>query len=218
MFSIIIPCHNYGKFLLKCLKSIEFENDYLKEVIILNDSSEDNTDEIIENFVNKKKIVYYKVKFKSLAKTINFGAKKVTTKYFSRIDPDDEYHPMFFEKIVNRMINKEYHFIYGDVIQNKNSKTKYLKQKINLYNQYIKHPLSNGTLIDSKNFIKIGGISENIKFKDDYDFWLKIVKAKSVIKYVNVPTFFYNKHDKNMSNNKLKRKYTAIQVFLKNKL
>ena len=97
MFSIIIPCHNYGKFLLKCLKSIEFENDYLKEVIILNDSSEDNTDEIIEKLLTKKKIVYHKVKFKSLAKTINFGAKKVTTKYFSRIDPDDEYHPMFIK-------------------------------------------------------------------------------------------------------------------------
>lgn len=216
MFSIIIPCHNYGKYLKQCLKSISFENKFLKEVIILNDSSNDETDEIVKKFLSIKKISYHKVEFKSLAKTINFGAKKVTTKYFSRIDPDDEYHPFFFEKVVDELINKNYHFIYGDVIRKEKLKINYVTQKIKKYNKYFKHPLSNGTLIDSQKFISLGGISENIKFKDDYDFWLKIIKSKLLIKYINFPTFVYNRHENNMSNNKFKRGITAFKIFLKN--
>lgn len=54
MFSIIIPCHNYGKFLLNCIRSIDFENKYLNEILIVNDDSNDETSEII-NLLDKKK-------------------------------------------------------------------------------------------------------------------------------------------------------------------
>ena len=52
MFSIIIPCHNYGKF-FNCINSIDFENKYLNEILIVNDNSNDETSEII-NSLDKK--------------------------------------------------------------------------------------------------------------------------------------------------------------------
>ena len=72
MFTIIIPCHNYGKFLINCIESIEFKNKYLEEVMIINDNSNDETLEIIKSIKKKNKIKTFNVKFNSLTKKINF--------------------------------------------------------------------------------------------------------------------------------------------------
>ena len=61
MISFIIPCHNYGMYLEKCIKSILQNNQYLvKEILIINDSSTDNTKKIVKNISKlSKKIKYF---------------------------------------------------------------------------------------------------------------------------------------------------------------
>ena len=61
MFSIIIPCHNYGKFLFNCINSIDFENKYLNEILIVNDNSNDETSEIINSLDKKIKSFLCKI-------------------------------------------------------------------------------------------------------------------------------------------------------------
>ena len=65
MISVIIVSHNYGRFLSKCLTSILSNNvDYLKEIIIVDDSSEDNTFDVAKNFFQKNsRIKYFKKNF-----------------------------------------------------------------------------------------------------------------------------------------------------------
>ena len=47
MISVIIISHNYGKYLQDCINSV-LNNDpeLIKEIILLNDASSDNTDEV----------------------------------------------------------------------------------------------------------------------------------------------------------------------------
>ena len=55
MISIIVICHNYGRFLKKCIKSILLnEKKYIKEILIIDDSSKDNTKEVASNLKKKK--------------------------------------------------------------------------------------------------------------------------------------------------------------------
>lgn len=215
MFSIIIPCHNYGKFLLDCVNSINLDNRYLKEIIIVNDNSNDETFEIVNSLKKKIKIKSFNVKFNSLSKTINYAVSKTETEYFSRIDPDDTFHQLFFDEMINNHINNNFDFIYGDLIKKIENKLIYFKQYKSKYMKLFFHPLSNGTLIKKKKFIEIGGLNENLKFKDDYDLWLKLNKSNSLIKYINNPTFIYNRHDRNMSNNIFKKKFTYLKLLFK---
>ena len=44
MISFIVPSHNYGTYLKKCVQSILKNNKkFIEEIIIINDSSSDNT-------------------------------------------------------------------------------------------------------------------------------------------------------------------------------
>ncbi len=55
MVSAIVISHNYGRFLKKCVKSILHNNkNYINEIIIIDDSSSDNTQEIALNLKKKK--------------------------------------------------------------------------------------------------------------------------------------------------------------------
>ena len=74
MISVIIISHNYGKYLQDCINSV-LNNDpeLIKEIILLNDASSDNTDEVSKkNLRNNKKIKYFSQNFFSLPKSINF--------------------------------------------------------------------------------------------------------------------------------------------------
>ena len=52
MISFIVPCHNYGYNLEKCVKSIlSNEKSLIKEILIINDSSTDNTKQVASKLI-----------------------------------------------------------------------------------------------------------------------------------------------------------------------
>jgi len=215
MITILIPCHNYSHFLDRCLSSIDLENDYISKILIINDSSTDNFNNVATKLKKRsKKISILNVKFKSLVKTINFSISHIKTFYFTRIDPDDEYHKDFFKKLLPYHKKNNPDFLYGDLIKIKKKRKYYICQKNNLFNKYFKHPLSNATVLNTEIFKKIGLLDENIKFKDDYYLWLKLLQFKVNIKYLPCLTFNYYIHGKNMSLNFVNKKITSLKLFL----
>lgn len=89
-FSIIVPVYNVEKYLDKCLNSI-LSNTYKNyEVIIVNDGTKDNSEQIINKYINKyKNIKYIKQKNKGLSSARNEGVKKAIGDYLLFIDGDD---------------------------------------------------------------------------------------------------------------------------------
>ena len=51
LFSIIVPVYNTEKYIEKCLKSIVNAIDTDCEVIIINDGSTDNSEQVINKFI-----------------------------------------------------------------------------------------------------------------------------------------------------------------------
>ena len=92
--SIIIPVYNTGKHIEKCLNSIANQTKKTElEVIIINDGSTDNSEEIIKQHIEKYKdvlnIKYYFKENEGVAKTRNFGIEKATSDYIMFLDSDD---------------------------------------------------------------------------------------------------------------------------------
>lgn len=93
--SIIVPIYNAEKNIKKCLESINeqiaLESEI--EVILINDGSTDNTDEIVKEYIEKhmknKDVKYFTKKNEGVAKTRNYGLNKSTGDYILFVDSDD---------------------------------------------------------------------------------------------------------------------------------
>ena len=90
--SIIIPVYNVEKYIEKCLESLANQTMQDFEIIIVNDGTKDNSEEIIMNYKKSNPnmiIKYLKKENGGLASARNYGVKYATGKYLSFIDPDD---------------------------------------------------------------------------------------------------------------------------------
>lgn len=99
-YSIIIPVYNVEGYLDKCLKSILNQTYSNYEVIIVNDGSPDNSDNIIKSYEKKdKRFKGYKKVNGGLSDARNYGLKYATGDYLIFIDADDYIENNYLEKV-----------------------------------------------------------------------------------------------------------------------
>lgn len=85
--SVIVPVYNTGTYIQRCLESLQNQTVKEKtEIIVVNDGSTDNSEEIIKRY---KSIKYYSKKNEGIAKTRNFGLEKASGDYILFVDSDD---------------------------------------------------------------------------------------------------------------------------------
>lgn len=221
MISVILLTHNYANFLSDCLDSInKNDSSLIGEIIIINDNSSDNTDEIVSLYKSQNtKIRYFKTKFLSLNKSYNFAIAKSKFEFITKIDADDTVDNKFFFNLFYELKKKDYDFIFGDIrlIDKLGKFISVRKQNEDFINSYFRYPLGSGTIFKKKIWESIGGFDENIKYQDDYDFWLKIRKLKDIkIGHLPAECYNYRIHDKNMSKNIFKKNLTKMFVLIRN--
>ena len=99
-YSIIIPVYNVEEYLNRCLKSILNQTYSNYEVIIVNDGSPDNSDNIIKSYEKEdKRFKGYKKVNGGLSDARNYGLKYATGDYLIFIDADDYIENNYLEKV-----------------------------------------------------------------------------------------------------------------------
>lgn len=104
-FSIIIPTYNYGNFIVNTLNSVLSQDFDDYEVLVINDGSKDNTDELIaKNFGENKKLRYFRIENSERGAARNYGFKKSEGKYIVFFDSDDIMKPDHLKVLQNEII------------------------------------------------------------------------------------------------------------------
>lgn len=105
-FSIIIPIYNTESYLKECIESVLSQTYTNLEVILVNDGSPDNSENICNDFVKKdNRVRYYEKKNEGVAIARNFGISKASGDYIFCLDSDDYIEKQFIEKIVDKIKN-----------------------------------------------------------------------------------------------------------------
>ena len=114
-FSVIVPVYNVEKYIDKCLNCLVNQTYKNIEIIVVNDGSPDNSQKIIDKYVNKyDNVKSYIKKNGGLSDARNFGLKYAQGEYISFIDSDDYVSKNMFKVINDSISNKDYDLIYFD--------------------------------------------------------------------------------------------------------
>ena len=111
--SIIVPVYNVEKYLDKCLLSLVNQTLDDIEIIVVNDGSPDNSQEIIDRFKEEypNKIVGLKKKNGGLSDARNYGIAHAKAKYIGFVDGDDYVDVSMFEKMYNKAIQQDFDLV-----------------------------------------------------------------------------------------------------------
>lgn len=207
--TIIMPIFNREKFIKKSIESVL--NQTYKEIklILVNDGSTDNTEEICLYYKNiDSRIKYLKIDNSGPSTARNKGLELVDTKYVMFIDSDDFYQNDMVENMVNDIKNNEVQCVVCNRImkteknnkkidinsmkmnqENKQEIIEYL-QKMRLFNSvwnkiYLYNIIKNNNIKFDSNFIS----GEDYKFNLDYfnNISLAIIENKYLYNYVMNP-------------------------------
>ena len=96
--SVIVPVYNSSSFLKRCIDSLVNQTLNDIEIIIINDGSTDDSEEIIKSY-NDPRIVLISKENEGLSATRNLGMKVAQGKYISFVDSDDWVELNFLEKL-----------------------------------------------------------------------------------------------------------------------
>ncbi len=118
LVSIIMPSYNRENTIARAIKSVSNQTYVDYELIIVDDGSTDNTEELIKG-LNNDKIIYIKHKINRGAATArNTGLKIARGEYIAFQDSDDEWMPDKLEKQIKVMDSyKESDVVYSDLVR-----------------------------------------------------------------------------------------------------
>ena len=88
--SVIVPIYNVSKYIEKCLDSLVCQTLSDIEIILVNDGSKENEEELIKPYLEKyQNIKYIKKENGGLSSARNFGLKHANGEYIAFLDSDD---------------------------------------------------------------------------------------------------------------------------------
>ncbi|MBS1791056.1 MAG: glycosyltransferase [Acidobacteria bacterium] len=99
--SVIVPAYNSAPFLADTLHSALAQTYKNFELIVINDGSTDNTEEVIANFLDQ--IVYLSQPNRGVMAARNAGLKVARGRYIALLDSDDLLLPNFLEVLVGML-------------------------------------------------------------------------------------------------------------------
>jgi glycosyltransferase involved in cell wall biosynthesis len=103
LISVIIPTYNRAHTVIKAIKSVLEQSWIKKEIIIVDDGSTDNTEEIIQPYLSKVK--YVKQQNQGVSAARNKGIEISSGEYITFLDSDDIWLETKIEHQVNDLIN-----------------------------------------------------------------------------------------------------------------
>jgi len=220
--SIIIPTYNWEKYIKETIESVLTQNFKNFEIIIINDYSTDNKEEIIKNFKDNR-IVYIKNDQNlNIVWSRNKWLEISKWKYICFLDHDDLFIDSQKLKLQYDFLEKnlDYGMVWSSVILiNENwEKIWEINSRISDYDLKNHIIMSNQftcwSVMFRKSIIeKIWFLNKRYNKSDDYDYWLKIWKI-SKIENINKYLFAYRIHSNSTTFQWLNR-YKMIFMWFK---
>jgi glycosyltransferase involved in cell wall biosynthesis len=198
--STIICTHNHAKWLERCIRSLlnqEHISDHDHEIIVVDDFSDDSTDEVLQKFINFPNIkIIHNSENKGLPASINIGMRASTGRYLVRVDSDD-YVQRNFIYMMKFFLDFNRHFQAVCVDYLVVSETEEVIRR----GSGLQEEIACGVMFRRECLFDIGLYNEDFKMREGHELRKRFLD-KFIMGYLELPLYKYRDHESNRTKNK----------------
>jgi len=207
--SVVITCYNYARFLPTSLESVLSQTYKNLEIIVVNDGSPDNTDEVVAPYLTEPRLTYVKQRNGGQASAKNTGLRLSRGEYVAFLDADDlwvetkleKQLPLFVDPGV-AVVYSRMKLLYRDLLVDYEPPNRYLEPHRGritndlFYDNFI--PFSSA-IVRKACLNRHGVFDETLKMSIDWELWLRL-SLHYGFDYVDEPLLIYRQgHEGQMS-------------------
>lgn len=214
--SVIVPVYNVEKYITRCLTSLVNQTIDDLEIILVNDGSKDNSEQIIRQFKKDyKNIIYVKKENGGLSSARNFGLIYATGEYVAFLDSDDYVDRTLYQKMYEKAKATNSDYVECDFIwkypehekidvgfRYKDKKEMFEKARVVAWNKLIKREI----IINKKIEFPVG------LYYEDIEFFYKLLPYINSFAFVEEPLIYYVQRDNSIVNKQDSRTKQIFKV------
>ena len=215
--SVIVPVYNVEKYITRCLTSLINQTLDDLEIILVNDGSQDNSEQIIRQFKRKhNNIIYVTKENGGLSSARNFGLIYATGEYVAFLDSDDYADRTTYQKMYEKAKATNSDYVECDFIwqypdrqkmdtgyRYKDKKEMFEKARVVAWNKLIKRDI----IINNKLEFPVG------LYYEDVEFFYKLLPYVNSFAFVEEPLIYYVQREDSIVNKqgaKTKQIFTVL--------
>ncbi|MFC1794245.1 glycosyltransferase, partial [Planctomycetota bacterium] len=228
LVSVIIPAYNAAEHIAEAIESVIIQNYRNFELVIINDGSTDNTEEIVAGFKDER-IKYFRQENQGLAGAHNAGIKQSQGEFVIKLDCDDMMTPDFISRHIQEFEkHPEADLVYcNDFLIDENSKPirviespEYTDRKLLIRDLFrCGYPIVPfRTCIRKSVFDKIGFFDESLSVGEDYDMIRRFVQHGLKVHHLQDALYMrrmgFDSLSRNFNAEKAKSHFEVVQRFV----
>ncbi len=201
LVSVIVPYYNDSKFIADCLNSVTSQTITPKEIIIIDDCSNDSEklNEIVEEISLSSNVsirVFRNKNNMNGAYGRNKGMQKAEGEFIALIDGDDYWKKNHIEENLTFLTEEKCDFVYSNVLYKYESK--YIERKVvdanvltNKFDALLMSPPQTGSFFFRRTLSEKVKFDEKLKRHQDYQFFCDVLSSQFIALYNNKTTSVY---------------------------
>jgi glycosyltransferase involved in cell wall biosynthesis len=222
LISIVIPAYNAEAFIAEAIESVLAQDYQIREIIVVDDGSTDNTPGVLESYQNR--IRFIRQSNAGLGTARNTGIAAANGELIAFLDADDRWLPEKLSKQYKCLIhNPKAGLVHTDLLEWRPQESSQTHREIGrgeFQGSCLPSLIQNNRVLPSTVLVKkecldrVGNFDPQPTGVEDWDLWLRIAREYEFA-YVAEPLVLYRMHDANMSANSLRMRSGEFYVLQK---
>ena len=207
--SVVVTCHNYGRYLRECLESLLAQERPADEIVVVDDASTDDTPEVAAFYADRG-VRYERVEYRDATKSYNHGIAATSGELVAFADADNAATPRYLGRLAAALEGDAgYGFAYSDRYWTGEGKMDdwaflgavkgglFRSQPLDLAMLVHENFIDTMSMVRREAIEAVGGFP-HLPILWDYRLWIAILERGWRGCYVPEPLYHYRVHPNNM--------------------
>lgn len=219
LVSVIIPCYNQAVFMEQTIQSVLHSNYSTIEIILVNDGSTDNTEEIGKKLESENENIFYYSQINSGPSVArNHGIRKAKGNYILPLDSDDIISVDYISEAVKAFeADHEVKVVYCEAEKFGEKEGRWNLKPFSLQSLAVNNMIFVSALYKKEDWERCGGYSKDmVSVGEDWEFWISMLKNGGKVVKLPITGFYYrirsNSRRKGMTNAKKKQMIDYVNI------